>query len=260
MEIVKKLYRFFKTDDTLDEAASLSFYTIFAVIPTLLIALSLVTKIEGADVIVNRVNNFLVANLLPVNQEAVLNYVNEFIANSAQIGVMGVIFVIVTSVFFFMDYEYIINKVYKTEIRNYFKAIFIYLLLTVLFPIMLAFTFYISDEFRLFIASHSSFKDVDTNSLLSYLIVWSMFFVSYKISPNKEIRTRAVLISSLVASFVWTGAKNLFIYYAIYNTNYVSLYGHVSILMLFMLWVFVSWIIFIYGLKFCKYLEEGGSR
>ncbi len=111
MEIVKKIYQFFRTDDTLDEAASLSFYTLFAIVPTLLIALTALTKVEGFEVLVERANNFLVANLLPVNHHVISSYIKDFVENSAQIGVMGVIFVLVTSMFFFMDYEYIINKI-----------------------------------------------------------------------------------------------------------------------------------------------------
>ncbi|MCV6607272.1 MAG: YihY/virulence factor BrkB family protein [Campylobacterales bacterium] len=254
--MVKKIIHFFRTDDTLDEAASLSFYTLFAIVPMLLIALALITRIEGFETVVERVNHFLVENLLPVNQQIISSYINEFIANSNQTGTMGVLFVIVTSVLFFMDYEYIINKIYKTKIRNYLVAILIYLMLTVLFPLMMILAFYISDEFQMILTTYTTFKIIDMNFILTFGIIWSIFFLSYYISPNKQMKVKAVFYASLFGTSFWTVAKNLFIYYVFYNTNYVSLYGQISIILLFMLWIFVHWIIFIYGLKFCKYLED----
>jgi membrane protein len=254
--MIKKLLSFLKEDDTLDEAASLSFYTLFAIIPTLLIALTAITQIHGFESFVDRVNNFFIANLLPVNQQVISSYISDFVDNSHEIGTMGIIFVLVTSMFFFMDYEYIINKIYKTKIRNYLMAILIYFMLTLMFPVMLVLAFYISDEFQIILSSYSLIKEVDTNTILPFLILWSVFFISYKVSPNKQMKLKAVIYSSLLVTIIWSLAKSLFIYYAFYNTNYVSLYGQISIIMLFMLWIFVHWIIFIYGLKFCKYLED----
>lgn len=252
------IYKFYKKDDTFDEAASLSFYTLFAVIPTLLISFSVIAEIKGIEPFLDRINSFLVANLLPVNQEAVRDYIEEFIHNSAEIGMVGVGFVIVTSMLFFMDYEYIINKIYGTKIKSYIVSIATYFLLTAIFPITLFMTFYVSDEVQIFLHNYAITQDVETSWLMPYFFLWLMFFLSYKISPNKSIQTKAAFWSSLFAACLWIFAKDLFVFYAFYNKNYVTLYGQVSILMLFMLWIYLSWVIFIYGLKFCKYLEDKG--
>ena len=39
------------------------------------------------------------------------------------------------------------------------------------------------------------------------------------------------------------------------NTTYVSLYGSLSVMIIFFLWVYLSWMIFLYGLQIAKFLE-----
>ena len=41
-------------------------------------------------------------------------------------------------------------------------------------------------------------------SLFPYLIVWMLFFVIYKISPNTNVDPKAALITSFIIAAVWT--------------------------------------------------------
>jgi len=63
-------------------------------------------------------------------------------------------------------------------------------------------------------------------------------------------------ISSLIISLVFSMSKNAFIYYVFLNKSYTTMYGSFAILMFLFLWIYVSWIIFIYGLKLC-YIIDG---
>ena len=53
--------------------------------------------------------------------------------------------------------------------------------------------------------------------------------------------------------------KNIFIFYAANNKTYLSIYGSFSVVLLFFVWIYVSWIIFLYGVKLCAYLEKAGE-
>ncbi|WWW12312.1 YhjD/YihY/BrkB family envelope integrity protein [Arcobacter cryaerophilus gv. pseudocryaerophilus] len=55
--------------------------------------------------------------------------------------------------------------------------------------------------------------------------------------------------------------KNLFIYYVVYNKTYTTIYGSLSTLLFSILWIYISWIIYLYGIKIChklnmKYLNQ----
>ncbi|HEY9130030.1 MAG TPA: YhjD/YihY/BrkB family envelope integrity protein, partial [Sulfurovum sp.] len=66
----------------------------------------------------------------------------------------------------------------------------------------------------------------------------------------------AALISSFIASLVWYISKSAFIFYVLHNKTYATIYGSISTLLFFFLWIYISWAIFIHGLKFCDLLNK----
>lgn len=250
----RRLWNFYKHDETPSEAAALSFYTIFALIPTLIIALSLLIRVDLLQPFLQRINSFLIANLMPANEKIFATYIDEFLQKSANIEFMGVFFVLFSSIMFFISYEDMINRIYQTKNRNYFLSTVAYFTLTIGMPIGFILAFYVSDEILLLFSSFG--LDLSLSWVMPYVFLWFIFFTAYKISPNKKVDMFAATVSSLLFVSVWIVAKNIFVFYMFYNKNYVTLYGQLSIILFFMLWIYVSWIIFIYGLKFCKFLDS----
>jgi len=91
--------------------------------------------------------------------------------------------------------------------------------------------------------------------VLSYLLIWMLFFVVFKISPNMKIHYKVALFSSFVVSVVWQLAKSAYVYYAVANQTYVSLYGSFSVLLFFLLWIYLSWFVLLHGLRMCYLLQ-----
>jgi len=52
----------------------------------------------------------------------------------------------------------------------------------------------------------------------------------------------------------------IFVYYVTFNKTYTTLYGSFSTIMFFLIWIYLSWIIFLYGVKFCYYLNRRIER
>jgi len=90
---------------------------------------------------------------------------------------------------------------------------------------------------------------------LPYLIVWAIFAITYATAINREIRAKAVLISSLVASILWWLSRLVFAQYVFYNKTYLSIYGSFSVVLFFFLWIYISWIFYLNGVKFCVFLD-----
>jgi membrane protein len=97
----------------------------------------------------------------------------------------------------------------------------------------------------------------------SYLL-GLIFFALFKLSVNKIIDNKAALISSFITLTTLSITKNLFIYYVVYNKTYTTIYGSLSTLLFTFLWIYISWIIYLYGIKIChklnmKYLKNSMS-
>ena len=237
-------------------AASLSYYTIFTIIPLLLIILTLLTSLPSFAEHYETIKVFIFSNLMPINSEAMMGHIDGFLANSAKLGVIGLIMILVASLLFFKNFEYIANKIFHASPRTLWESVTTYWTLLTLTPIALGTSFYITAKLATMIESHSITSGINILPIVPYLIIWALFFLIFKIGPNIKVNTKAALISSFIISIVFSISKNVFIEYVFYNKSYTTMYGSFAILMFLFLWIYVSWIIFIYGLKLCYIVDR----
>jgi len=237
-------------------AASLSFYTIFTIIPLLLIMLTLLTSLPSFAEHYESIKIFIFSNLMPVNSEAIMGHIDGFLENSAKMGVIGLVMILVASLLFFKNFEYIANRIFHAKKRTMWESITTYWTMLTLTPIALGASFYITGYLATLMASNSITEGLDILPLLPYVIIWALFFLLFQISANVKINPKASLISSFLISIVFSISKNAFIYYVFLNKSYTTMYGSFAILMFLFLWIYVSWIIFIYGLKLCYMINR----
>ena len=236
-------------------AASLSFYTIFSIIPLLLIFLTLLTSLPDFAESYEGIKSFIFSNLLPVNSEVIIEHIDSFLQNATKIGMIGLVMILVSSLLFFNNFEYIANKIFRAPPRTFLAQMLLYLAVLILTPIMLGASFYISGYIATLIASNRLTEDVNILPFVPYLLNWALFFVLFKIVPNVKVNTKSSLISSFAISIVFSISKNAFIYYVFLNKAYTTMYGSFSIIIFLFLWIYISWIIFIYGLKLCHIID-----
>lgn len=237
-------------------AASLSFYTIFTIIPLLLIMLTLLTSLPSFTEYYETIKIFIFSNLMPVNSEAIMGHIDGFLANSAKMGMIGLIMILVASMLFFKNFEYIANKIFHAKPRTLWESVTTYWTMLTLTPIALGASFYITGYIATLMASNSLTSGLDILPLVPYIIIWALFFLLFQISANVKINPKAALSSSFLVSVVFSISKNAFIYYVFLNKSYTTMYGSFAILMFLFLWIYVSWIIFIYGLKLCYIINR----
>jgi len=237
-------------------ASSLSFYTLFTLVPVMLIVLSISTSLTSFDAFYGNIKAFIMGNIIPVSNEAFSLFIDGFMKNSTQLSIMGIISIIIASMLFFQNFEYIVNKIFKTEPRGFWESLTIYWTLVTLTPIALVFSFYLSNQLQNFLGENDFTKALGILELFPYMIIWILFFLIYKISANTEVSNRAAGISSFTVSLTWYIAKIGFIAYVSHNQTYATIYGSFSTLIFFFLWIYLSWIIFIYGLKLCYTIQE----
>ena len=237
-------------------AASLSYYTIFTIIPLLLIMLTLLTSLPSFAEYYDSIKTFIFSNLMPVNSEAVMGHIDGFLENSAKMGVIGLVMILVASLLFFKNFEYIANRIFHAKPRTLWESITTYWTMLTLTPIALGASFYITAKLAIMIESNSVTSGIDILPIVPYIIIWALFFLIFQIAANTKINPKASLISSFIISIVFSISKNAFIEYVFYNKSYTTMYGSFAIMMFLFLWIYLSWIIFIYGLKLCYIINR----
>ena len=252
----KTLKAYFVDHNLLHYASSLSFHTILALIPVLLISLYLFVHLDFFTPYLEQIRQFIFSSIIPVHQESIATNIDAFMENAYKMGILGLVFVLYVSVMFFDDFEYVVNKIYGIEPRSFFHSISIYLTMVILMPVGVALSFYMTIKANLLLENFHYTHWINVLSISSFLITWFLFFLIYKIAPNIRVHNRSALSSSFIASLIWYISKMLFVYYVTFNKTYATLYGSFSTIMFFLIWIYLSWIIFLYGVKLCYYLNK----
>lgn len=260
---LKEVFHFLKSikdPSIVHYASSLSFHTILSLIPILLVSLSIFTKMPSFKEYYEKIQHFIFNSLMPAQQESISGYINQFMENTGNMGSTGLIFVLYVSIMFFLDYEKIISALFKVPTRTLWESITTYWTMLTMMPLGLAISFYLSSMIQNMLATNNITNSINFITFVPYLIIWFLFFIMYTISANTKINKKSSLIASFISSLIWYISKSLFVYYVAYNKTYMSIYGSFSILMFFFLWIYFSWLIYLYGAKLCYILNTQNTN
>lgn len=263
-KLLKHYYIFLRdfTSDLFDDkighyASSLSWSTLFSIIPLLVILLWIFTTLPLFASIHEEIKTLIFNNLMPTNSQEVMQYITSFMDNSYKLGYVGVFYVTFAAVMFFKNYDYIVNSIFGVPNRKAVHAFKTYLLMIMILPVLMGSSFYLSSLIQSYLDKNSITSSIHIYYFLPYMIIWMVFYILYQISANTRITFSAAVISSFIASLVWYLSKSAFVYYVIHNKTYASIYGSISTILFFFLWIYISWAIFLHGLKFCDLLNKG---
>lgn len=262
-KLLKQYFLFLKGffKDLLDDrlgyyASSLSWNTIFSIIPLLVILLYIFTTLPLFQEMYDNVQELIFANLLPTQSQEIMDSINTFIDNSDKLGMVGAFYVTFAAIMFFKNYDYIVNDIFELPPRGILKGIKTYLILIILLPTMMGSSFYLSSFIQSYLDKTVITSSIHLYSIIPFIIVWGAFYIAYQLSANMHIKKRAAMTSSFIASLIWYLSKSGFVFYVIHNKTYTSVYGSISTVLFFLLWIYISWVIFLHGLRFCYLLNK----
>jgi len=229
-------------------AASMSWATLFFLIPMLVITLSVIIYTPLFSQFYAKVHALITASLLPTSSQQLIAMLDKFVANSYQMGYIGGVYVLVAAIFFFRDFDYIVNDIFDNKRRHLSKVLVIYGLMLILIPLSTAASIW------LFTLIDSSLHLAPI--VLQFFITWLIVFAVYKIAPKEFIPLNVAAMSSFIATLIWHIAKSIFLFYILYNKTYTTIYGTVAVILFTFLWIYISWLIFLHGLQLCKIMLD----
>lgn len=92
--------------------------------------------------------------------------------------------------------------------------------------------------------------------LLPYVLVIGAFTFLYTFMPNTKVRIGAALVGGVVGGIVWQSAGWIFAQFAATSTRYAAIYSSFAILILFMMWLYLSWLILLFGSSVAFYVQN----
>ncbi|MDQ6965857.1 MAG: YihY/virulence factor BrkB family protein, partial [Mariprofundaceae bacterium] len=94
--------------------------------------------------------------------------------------------------------------------------------------------------------------------LIPYMLVVVAFTFVYIFMPNTRVKLIPALIGGVVAGVAWETAGWAFGTFVVNSGNYTAIYSGFAILIMFMIWLFVSWLILLLGTSIAFYCQYPG--
>jgi membrane protein len=91
---------------------------------------------------------------------------------------------------------------------------------------------------------------------LPYLLVIGAFIALYLLIPNTRVRFKPALIGGIAGGFAWTASGLAFAKLVVTSTRFEAIYSGFATVIILMLWLYLSWLILLLGLKLAFYVQN----
>lgn len=273
---MKKVKDFFRTlkraavsfddDDGMKLAASLSYSTIFAIAPFLVIVISIVSTVFGIEAIRGHVYG-QISGL--VGHDAALQ-IQSIIANVELKDqglwgtIIGGIVLVITATGVFTEIQGSINYIWgiKAKPKKGIVKFIVNRLISFSLVISIGFILLVSLLLNsvmdlLYVRLQKMFNDTSLNILYSvnlviiFIVITGLFSVMFKVLPDAKIRWKDSLIGASFTAVLFIIGKFIIGFY-IGNSKLGVTYGAAASIVVILLWVYYTSIILYFGAEYTK--------
>jgi membrane protein len=244
----------------LTHAASIAYYALLSLFPFLLMIISLLGAVTADDADRVTVLNF-VFRYFPTQLDFVTGQLDALRAARLQLGVAGSLALIWGSLGVFGAVTSAVNEAWGVEKqRSFWKHRLVSFLMLVaaggvsLVALLLVSMIQMAQAtwFGAMLANYAWLTNLQTlafRNLATMLLVIGVGLVFYFI-PNAKIRFRDVWVGAVLTGVLWRLAFQGFAWYVRVNEGLRMIHGSVATVIVFLLWIYVSSIILMYGVEF----------
>jgi membrane protein len=240
-------------------AMALTYLSIFALVPALVVAFSVVQAITGMDRMAEQVHAFLLDNLAVGARSSLEPYLDQFTRNAhaASAGLVGGALLIWSAISLFSNVDRAINDLWAIRRRRPLRqqAVIYWVGLTV-GPLLLATSLVLGHSARAWLAGTGLGFLAGAGSVL---LTCAVFSALYAIVPDTRVGPWAALSAGLMAGLAWEVAKWGYASAVARFFSYHAIYGSMAVVPTFMLWLFVSWTIVLYGARVAFVVQNAAA-
>ena len=261
-------------DNALRLGASLSFYTLFAIAPVLLVAISIAGLVVGTEAVHRELVSQMDGLVGRDGAQAVLALLEG--ASKRQSGVfatvIGTITFMLAATGAFLELQAALNAIWRVA-PNPGANVSAYVIDRLRsFGIVVAIGFLLMVSLVVSAALAAVYGWLDrrapgwpvlwqaVNMAVSFFVTTALFALLFRFLPDVKLEWRHVATGSIVTAVLFTAGKHLIGLYLARSTT-VSSYGAAASVMLLLLWVYYSSQILLFGAEFTRiYSLAAGER
>lgn len=236
-------------------SSGITFNLLICLIPFILLLLALLgTYLYSFREVLNHIRHYL-ENAFPSLDPKIMNNILRIIRDRKIVGGVGIVGLVWTSTWVFSSLRTALNIVFQVEtgrgiLRGKGIDLFMVLLagtfLLISMVLTSGVTFVQGYRFSPFLNMMPIIRFI-LKYLIPFFFTFWMCFLIYKIIPDKKIRFKTALQAALFTSVLWEVSKQLFGWYVLHLGRFSILYGSLSTVAIFFLWIYYSSVILLLG-------------
>lgn len=245
-------------------AMSLVYTTLLSIVPLLAVSFS-VLKGFGVH---NKIEPVLLSFLMPLgpNGAEITSRIIGFVEN-VKVGVLGSIgfaLLIYTVIALLQKIEAAFNFVWQVEnLRSLSQRFSNYLSVILIGPVLVFSAIGLTASIMntgltqqlLAIEPFGTLLMV-TGKLVPYILVILAFTLIYIFIPNTRVQFKAAAIGGLIAGVLWETTGWGFAVFIASSSKYAAIYSSFAILILLLIWLYLSWLILLVGSQIAFYVQH----
>lgn len=244
--------RRFIQDRCPEQASSLTYTTLFSVVPILTVFLAIVSSIKALAPAREQLWTLIIDNIFP---KATIDpaLLGQFAEKSSNLTLIGSIFLFVTTIMMIMSIETTFNRIWRVNKERDFGFMRYWTIIS-LGPLILGSAFVLSSTLASlnFLSTNNLMYQFDSSFLWSALsqgLGFLGFFFLYWAVPNRVVPWRSAMYAAVFSSVTFDILKRFFGWAMSNFTSYELVYGAFAALPILLLWIYLSWNIVLLGVQ-----------
>ncbi len=260
VELARIVMRRFYDDNCMQIASSLTFTSLLSIVPIVTVALTVITAFPVFGEMTAALEMFLLENMMPASADVIATYTQQFTQNAAKLTAVGIVFLFVTSVMLLLTIDRAFNDIWRVKrSRSIVSRIFVYWTLITVGPVLIGASLSITS----WLVGHAVglVRDVPGVSvavltIVPVLLTSVALSLLYAAMPNRRIRVQDAMIGGVLGGAAFEIMKRGFGLYIAQFPTYTLVYGAFATVPIFLLWIYTSWLVVIFGAVVVAALPE----
>jgi len=239
-------------------ASALTYATIFSLVPMLTVALAILQSLHQ-DEFQARLRGFIQELLAPGIREDTGALLERFISRATGVaaGWIGFIVLAITAGALLRNLDASLNEIWNVRRdRKLWVRILIYAVILLLGPMTVAASLAGSSELRARMLETQLPYTRALVALSPWLASVLAFTLLYKLAPAAAVRLRSAFAGGLVAGLGWQLAQRTYAAFGAQIFRFNPIYGSLGAAPLFLSWIYVSWILVLFGARLAYAVEH----
>ena len=259
------VYHQFNKIDIMQTAGSLTFATLLALVPLLVVLLVAVSMFPWFADAADAFMRFISHILMPSGVSAVADYLNRFQTQAAQLGTVGTAAMAVTSLMLVHSIESTFNRIWRVQRqRSWTVRLPMHIVLLLLVPAVVGLSVTLSGNLMLFGSGQSDSWFSGSLQVLHQFVLYAFALtLVFRATPNCHVPLRHAFLGACITALFLEIAKWSFGVYLRHFHSYELVYGAFAIIPIFLVWLHLLWTIVLCGALFtacCNYWQGDAFR